>query len=586
MLPVQNKAYKIFDIALVGVSLLLVAAFILFSATELLGGHLDLSIYTAALSTAHILYMLGFYRSLRQRSVIGASLVGTIMLVANIGVLVMGTGAFNSPYYALWLMLTLAIGIYRPSIPIAFLAVTTLVFFGLTYSNNLPSSGFTSAVIALISTYITGGLGFWLWHSRHTRMQRSEDLGELSQELTEAQLQAEILIQQIGEGVLVVGRDGIVQLLNPAGEALTGWTEAEAKGIDSRLVLQLLGEDEQPLPAEASPLGQAILKAKGVNRDDLFLNTRSGKKLALGLTASPIMAASQVTGAIIVFRDITAAKASERQRNEFISTASHEMRTPVAAVEGYIALALNPKVAKIDDKAKAYLAKAQASIQHLGKLFQDLLSTTRIEEGKVPNRPEVVDISILIAEVVDELKFKAERKNLKLQYKPEGADTQAIKSVQPLFYAFVDPERVREVLTNLVDNAIKFTPKGSVIITADGDDKTVVVGVKDSGFGIAPEDMTHLFQKFYRIDNSDTRDIGGTGLGLYICRAIVEMYGGRIWVESKLGEGSYFKFSLPRLSFEKAEQLLNRQDDVKVQATVQARERTAAELVAPKERSG
>lgn len=560
MLAVQNKTFKKFDYTLGSVSLLLVAVFIWLSATQLLSGNLGISLYTAVLSTLHLLYLIGFYPSLKNRSQIGASLLGSSLLIANVGILVVGTGSFNSPYYALWLILVLALGIYRPAVTLGFLGLTTLFFGGLIYTGSISSLQTTSAVIAMIATYISGGLGFWLWHSRHTQLQRSDDISQLSTELSQAQLKAEILIQHIGEGVLVADAKGRVQLLNPAAEALTGWREVEAKGIDSRLVLQLLNEDEQALPAAEQPLNVVIAQAKSVEREDLVLATRSGKRLAVRLMASPISGpTNQVLGTIVVFRDVTQAKAAERQRNEFISTASHEMRTPVAAVEGYIALALNPKVAKVDAKAQLYLTKAQTSIQHLGNLFQDLLSTTRIEEGKLPNHPEVVEVAKLVVQITDELKFKAKAKNLELAFTAEGVN-KGVKAVQPLYYVQVDPERIREVITNLIDNAIKFTPSGSVTVTLDGDDNKVVIGVKDSGIGIAPEDMPHLFQKFYRIDNTHTRNIGGTGLGLYICRAIVELYQGRIWVESKPGEGSHFKFSLPRLAFEKAEQLLNQQD--------------------------
>jgi two-component system, OmpR family, sensor histidine kinase VicK len=153
--------------------------------------------------------------------------------------------------------------------------------------------------------------------------------------------------------------------------------------------------------------------------------------------------------------------------------------------------------------------------------------------------------------VVDELRFKAEKKQLKLTVK-STASTGEI-SLQPLYYTYADPERIQEVLTNLVDNAIKFTAQGEVSISLTGDNQRVTVGVHDTGMGIAADDLPHLFQKFYRIDNSQTRTIGGTGLGLYICRQIIELYNGRMWVESTQGAGSHFYFSLPRVSYEKAQ---------------------------------
>jgi signal transduction histidine kinase len=127
--------------------------------------------------------------------------------------------------------------------------------------------------------------------------------------------------------------------------------------------------------------------------------------------------------------------------------------------------------------------------------------------------------------------------------------------VAPLYYALADPDRLREVITNLFDNAVKYSEKGRITIGLTGDDRVVQFFVRDTGHGIPAEDIPHLFQKFYRVDNSNTRTIGGTGLGLFISRKIIELYGGRIWVESKLDEGSTFYINLPRLSSAKAEEL-------------------------------
>jgi signal transduction histidine kinase len=127
--------------------------------------------------------------------------------------------------------------------------------------------------------------------------------------------------------------------------------------------------------------------------------------------------------------------------------------------------------------------------------------------------------------------------------------------VKPIYYALVDPDRLREVVTNLFDNAVKYTDQGKVLIGLTGDGKVVQFYVKDTGPGIPADDIPHLFQKFYRVDNSATRTIGGTGLGLFICRKIVELYNGRIWVESELGKGSSFFINFPRLTTEQATEL-------------------------------
>ncbi len=549
MLPVQTKAYKILNYAILAASALIALIYFVLLYSRILGTDefLGTSATTTAIALVNVAYILVIYPFLSKKSEIAASLIGCSIFAVNLVILLLATGGFGSPFYAAWLLLILAVGIYRPSVPIALLVATTIYFVGIAASAEFKPEFFTQTIISLITTYIAGALGFWLWHTQHTKLRQQDKVTELTHELTREQLQSEILLHSIGDGVIVTDTNGTVKLLNPAGESITGWSENEAKSIDYSVVMPLSSEDGSPLN-EGDPAKLAINKKQSITRTDIVLNNKSGKKLGLSLIASPVFnEARSVTGVVMVFRDISESKTNERQRDEFISTASHEMRTPVAAIDGYISLALNEKVANIDDKARNYLVKARDTTHHLGKLFQDLLSTTKLEEGKLPNHPEIFDLSSLAQVTVDELKFKAEKKRVSIAIisRHEHGDT---RSIQPLYYVNADPERIREVLSNLIDNAIKFSQKGEVTITMNNDEKNVIVGIHDTGIGIAKEDLPHLFQKFYRIDNTKTRSIGGTGLGLYLCRTIVELAGGRMWAESKLDEGSHFYFSLPRVA--------------------------------------
>lgn len=549
----QEKAFAILNWSEAAASAVIVATYFILVQTQALGAGelLGTSILTTSLGLIHIGYVVLLHPFLKKRSLVASSFVCTGLFSINVAALIINTGGFTSPYYALWLLIVLLVGLYRPSVTYAFMAVTTLYAASL-FLTHTETGAISNIIIPIITTYIAGGLGILLWGSHHSRHSETENLSSAQSQLSQEQLKSEIVIRNIGDGVVVVDTNMRIQLFNPSAQELTGWSESEAKGLDYHVVMPLAGEDGNPLTADNDLLTKSFDKKQSIVRDDVTLTSRSNKKLTLSIMVSPIFDATQkASGGIIVFRDISSAKAAERQRDEFISTASHEMRTPVAAIEGYVALAINPKVATIDDKARQYLTKAQESAQHLGKLFQDLLSTTKLEEGKLPNRPEVFDMTELVHSVVDELHFKAEKKQVALvaqQSAVSGGTT-----VQPILYVLADPERIQEVLTNLVDNALKFTEKGEVKISIEGNDKTITVGVHDSGIGIAPEDLPHIFQKFYRIDNSKTRTIGGTGLGLYICRQIIELYQGRMWVESKPEEGSHFYFSLPRLSFEQAE---------------------------------
>jgi signal transduction histidine kinase len=304
------------------------------------------------------------------------------------------------------------------------------------------------------------------------------------------------------------------------------------------------------------------------------ISSKSNMTIATSFSVSPILANASVTGLVAVFRDVSEERQEESQRAEFISTASHEMRTPVAAIEGYLSLSLNDKVATIDSRAKDYLEKAHASTKHLGELFQDLLTSAKAEDGRLTNHPEVVEMGSFMEQLTSDLHFSAQKKGLAIDFMIGNNSVIDASSpvhlggdrvVRPLYYTQVDPDRVREVITNLFDNACKYTDAGKISLGLTGNDSVVQLYVRDTGHGIPPEDISHLFQKFYRVDNSATRTIGGTGLGLFICRKIIELYHGRIWVESTLGQGSTFYINLPRLTTQKAEGMLAEQTSAAVQ---------------------
>lgn len=369
-------------------------------------------------------------------------------------------------------------------------------------------------------------------------------------------LNANFVLGAIEDGVVMVGRDNIIHLFNPAASNITGWKAEEAVGLDFHNVLAIVNEKGEPIPAESHPFAKALASNAAVRENSLWIATRTGKRIAISLIVSPVVdAGSQTATSVVgVFRDITQQKAEEAQRSDFISTASHEMRTPVAAIEGYLALALNPKISKVDDNARKLLEKAAAATKHLGVLFQDLLTSSRAEDGRLQSYPTVVELGEIVQQVAEAERFHAKEKGLDLRFVLSGdpASLGGGKVIRPMYYVYADPHRIQEVLTNIINNAIKYTPEGGVTVRLTGDPAVVQIQVQDTGAGIPPEDIPHLFQKFYRVDSTLTRTVGGTGLGLFISRKIVELYNGRIWAESQLGKGTTFFINLPRLSTEQA----------------------------------
>jgi len=390
----------------------------------------------------------------------------------------------------------------------------------------------------------------------------------LASSLENEKNKSEIILNAIADGAVLVDSRGVIQAFNPAASKITGWPASEAIGLDHHSVLTLTNEKGEPYADVDNPLTQILKDHKEIKNNTAMIKTRSNTSAALSLILSPLVTKDNIfIGAVGVFRDVTAERGEEKQRADFISTASHEMRTPVAAIEGYLALAMNDKVSHIDSKAREYLEKAHISTQHLGQLFQDLLTAAKSEDGRLTSHPVVVEVGGFIEELASDMRFAAEKKGLQMEYvigsqSSNILDAKAEQRVlRPFYYVLVDPDRIREVMTNLFDNAVKYTEAGKITLGLTGDDNVVQIFVRDSGEGIPAEDIPHLFQKFYRVDSSITRTVGGTGLGLFICRKIVELYQGRIWVESTPGQGSTFYINLPRISSEAAMQMKSKESN-------------------------
>lgn len=374
------------------------------------------------------------------------------------------------------------------------------------------------------------------------------------------------IFEAVSDGIVVIDNKGIIRMLNKAAGYIAGWEQKDALNIDHRSVFKLCDDKGKPYGDDENPFLNVLKSGKSLRDNNAAIITEGSKKqISLNLNVSPVVDKSgTITGAVAILSDVSEEREEERQRGEFISTASHEMRTPVAAIEGYLALAMNDKVTSIDSKAREYLTKAHESTQHLGRLFQDLLTSSKAEDGRLSNHPEIIEMSNFISHLSEDLRFSAQKKNLVIEFVVgiSGANVNATSElggstrvVQPLYNVYADPERLREVIANLFDNAVKYTESGKISIGLTGDDSVVQIYVKDTGKGIPTEDVPHLFQKFYRVDSSATRTIGGTGLGLFISRKIIEMYNGRIWAESEQGKGSTFYINLPRLSNQRVAEL-------------------------------
>lgn len=525
--------------------------------------HIDIVMFYASGIT--LAYLLIFYWAVARFSLPIATLIGSMLFtVSQLNGLANTDQALGTlPYIIAWTISTFFSGIY--GLPLLLGSVFLAGVYILLHANFRPGDISSASMLLVLSAVCAALVSYMFWKRRFVNVQEQQ-VSQLSGMLQTKQQQSEILIESITDGIIVTDTEGKITLINPAAASMTEWPVQEALGVDAQLVAKLKKENGADIPDEENPFLQVLKQQKHVNQT-LQLTGREGKSQVISLVVSPVTqsGSKQLVGTVTVMRDISDERAEEKQRADFISTASHEMRTPVAAIEGYLALALNEKVSNIDSRARGFLEKAHASTQHLGKLFQDLLTSSRAEDGRLSNHPGVVEMGAFTQQLTDDLKFAAEKKGLFVDFLIGSSndaidatnkdDTVNVHVLKPLYYVYADPDRLREVITNLFDNASKYTEQGKISIGLTGDNEVVQIYVRDTGAGIPAEDIPHLFQKFYRVDNSATRTIGGTGLGLFICRKIIELYHGRIWVESELGKGSTFFINLPRLTTTRAQAL-------------------------------
>lgn len=342
------------------------------------------------------------------------------------------------------------------------------------------------------------------------------------------------LLESLSDGMFVVNAQNRITFYNKSAAAIL-----EVLPVDEKI----LGRDINDFLPTVGPKGpepitrEAFGKQIQVIRDDLRI-VKSDRVIKLHANVSPVLVEKgKLEGGIIFFRDITKEKRVEEQRAEFNAIASHELRTPLTVIEGYLFFILDPdSKAKYDKTTREYLEKAHDASLDLIRLITDILTVVKAEENDLTVQLKKVDLKTFLAEVVQSYGKQAKEKGLALTFKAAASKVPVVLS---------DQVKIREMVGNLIGNAIKFTDKGSVLVELGLLEKEVIVSVTDTGVGIEKEDLDHVFDKFYRSENWQTRKTGGTGLGLYIVKTLAERLGGRVGVQSEPSKGSKFYFALP-----------------------------------------
>jgi two-component system phosphate regulon sensor histidine kinase PhoR len=336
-------------------------------------------------------------------------------------------------------------------------------------------------------------------------------------EEVEKRARAARALETIADGVVLLDRDERVLLWNNAAEAMTGLTAAHVVGLPAREALPGYAENVAVVDVDGRP--QTV---------PLEIN---GRELWLSFSAVRFE-----EGTVYAFRDLTEERALEQMRSDFVATVSHELRTPLAAIYGAAVTLRRPDLDLGEDiRGRLFEIVADES-DRLARIVNDVLLASHLDSGQLQLRIETVDAAKVTETVVD-----AARTHL-----PDGVTLtlDAPKSLPPVA---ADEQQLRQVLVNLVENAVKYSPDGGPVeVKVSRGERGIRWAVSDRGLGIPPGERRRVFEKFYRLDPNMTRGIGGTGLGLYICRELVRRLDGRIWVEgSGEGKGSTFFIEIP-----------------------------------------
>ena len=377
------------------------------------------------------------------------------------------------------------------------------------------------------------------------RNQSQAALHKLNADISQLSARHELILNAAADGIFGLGLDGQATFLNAAAAKMVGATLDDMKGRTVHEVVHHSHADGTPFPPELCPKLNAMrTEQPSVATEDVFWR-KDGTSFAVEYTATPMRSVDgETVGAVVTFRDITERRAVQRLKDEFVSLVSHELRTPLTSIRGALGLLAGGLLQKSPEKGQRMLEIAVSNTDRLVRLINDILDLERIDSGKVTLSKQRCEPLSLLHDSAELMRPMADKAGVHLEVSGAVVGT-----------VWADSDRITQTITNLLSNAIKFSPPQTTIsLSADYGRDGIVFRVADQGRGIPKEKLETIFERFQQVDASDSRDKGGSGLGLAICRSIVREHGGDIHVESTVGGGSVFSFSLPAA----AAQLLER----------------------------
>ena len=394
-----------------------------------------------------------------------------------------------------------------------------------------------TAILLLPLLSLAGGVAmwcFWLWRRERSRHLSDRDewrrsFSRLSEEKEALSNQErgrqQTLFDGMVEGVLLVGPDGRIEFLNLSLKRLLGLvTDVRGRSVEAALGRPELGEMLKRVDADGQMIGLELDLTSSVGRflqvnASVFTAPDGGRR-----------------GTLFVFHDLTRMKQFENSRRDFVANVSHELRTPLTLIKGFVQTLLEGGAETKEDEAR-YLQTVAKHTDRLTFLIEDLLSIARLEGGEAALNRHPIRLQEIAARVAADLAPRALERRVTIVNEMSGT-----------LEGWADGDRLEQVWLNLIENAIKYGRDGGRI-TLGGrvlPENRVECWVRDDGPGVPPESRDRVFERFYRVDRARSRERGGTGLGLSIVKHIINAHGGQVWVQSELGHGSAFFFTLPQ----------------------------------------
>lgn len=361
--------------------------------------------------------------------------------------------------------------------------------------------------------------------SRVALMNILEDIEEARGMVEEEKNKTLAIITNFADGLLVFDAKNRLFMFNPRAEALFG--------IKNQDVIKKSISELSSFPTLKSLTDLFEEETKGIYRKELNISER----VVLEVSTVPVIREKEKLGTMVILHDITREKMIERMKTEFVSLSAHQLRTPLSAIKWTLRMILDGDVGEINNEQKDMLQKTYLSNERMITLVNDLLNVTRIEEGRYLFKLVLADIGEIAQSAVNSYQDEVKRKNIKLELSWPRKELPKL---------IVDVEKISLALQNLLDNAVRYTPKGgSIAVAISGGEEEIKISIKDTGVGIPAHQQERVFTKFFRAANVIKMETEGSGLGLFIAKNIIEAHGGKIWFESKEGEGTTFFFTLP-----------------------------------------